>query len=33
MNDSIDIIFEDYTDKTKPKPKHWWRLAEEKEEE
>lgn len=33
MTDSIEIILEDYTDKTKPMPKHWWRLREEKEGE
>jgi hypothetical protein len=33
MTESIEIILEDYTDKTKPMPKHWWRLREEKEGE
>jgi len=32
MTESIEIILEDYTDKTKPMPKHWWRLKEKEGE-
>ena len=33
MTESIEIILEDYTDKIKPRPKHWWRLADKEEKE